>query len=263
MRTPIYLSLFLVLVGCGDTDRRVGSGTDARVPDDSLRPARPGLSDAGGSSDAGVAPGRETGTGPRDDGPSDPVPRFGDVILQNVPGASECAQRGRISPFLPDEAGHYAASILTPTQYPFEVTGIGYDISPTASDCDSRLPHEAQVFVVRDGEALPSSPSETHPEMQTFQLAAGDSADFRSVDLPLERPITLQAGESVVVSIQMAINDRGDFSVCMGSCVSEAAALSGVDYWSNAPSEPFRWADLVGDFGFSSNYMTRVHGSPL
>lgn len=200
----------------------------------------------------------------------------GDVTVANAPIDGACQNENSLSPVYPDEVGHWTASRLTPPSYPFTVSKVGYSLAgeQTGGACDAELPHKVQVFVgAADGGALPASPS-TAGAVQTITVAnSSGQADLAKLDggvrgriftHTLSAPITLTTGQALVVSVQMAgrpgNNDAG-VTTCLATCKpSTGTAKAKFDYWSNAVNEPYQWADLVGDFGFTQYNTIRAIG---
>jgi hypothetical protein len=181
------------------------------------------------------------------DAPVAPTPvEFGNV-------ARTCTPDNAVSPVLPGEAGHYAATSLTPPSYPFTVDKVSYSLQMNGSNCHGGLAHRVLVFTA-SGEpaAAPSAGA-----MASIDVPAGADAD-RWVDLTLPNPITLTSGQTLVVAVQMA-SDGADRSVCLSACPGSAA---GHDWWSNAAAEPYAWADMFADFGFTSAYVIVAEGTP-
>lgn len=176
----------------------------------------------------------------------------GSVTLSN---ATEGCQGNPVAP-LQSEIGHLAASTLSPTTYPFTVTELAYDLLG-GQDCDSTLAHRVDVFVI-DGKAPPSSPSTEAVSFEAIDVPANaGSSTGRTVTLPLENPIVLSQGQSLVVAVEMAAGE-GTATSCIALCVDTAPTES--SWWSNAAAEPYAWADMVADFGFLGTYTIRASG---
>jgi hypothetical protein len=183
------------------------------------------------------------------------------VVIANVPDDTQCPAGSQfsVSPVLPNEAGHYATTRLTPPSYPFEVSRVSYRLAQAggvAQCSDQSFAHEVQVYV--SSAAKPSdNPSTDGTLVDTIDVPAGSSSG-RTVDLALTAPVTLETGESLYVAVQLV--GSGAHSLCIGSC-APATPIAGVDFWSNAAAEPFSYQDMVSDFGFTYNFMTRAHGT--
>jgi hypothetical protein len=247
----------ILLAACGD-DSTGGTGGDTGgtsstggTTSDGGSASTGGTSSAGGTATTGGSGGAATGGAGG---------AQANVQVSNTNNAMVCplASQHGIYPVLPDEAGHYATARLTPVSYPFTITQVAYDLvqpNGVAQCADQSLAHQVQLIV--SSEDKPSaSPSADGSLKETIAVPAG-AASTHTVELSLANPITLTSGQSLFVSVQL-VGSAGK-SLCIGAC-GEAAAKSDVDYWSNAVAEPFNWADMVGDFGFTYNYMTRAYG---
>jgi hypothetical protein len=175
------------------------------------------------------------------------------------------SSQSTISPILPDEAGHLAATRLTPDAYPFVVERIEYTAgSPDVIECNGGLSHRVEVYVSKD--AAPStSPSQDGTLVDTITVAAEEGAaapHVRWVSVELNKELVLQEGESVYIAVEQAGNDSANptEATCLVAC-SAPGSVSGVDFWSNAiMGATYSWADMVADFGFSQNFDISVVG---
>ena len=79
-----------------------------------------------------------------------------------------------------------------------------------------------------------------------------------TIPVNLTTPVTLQQGESIVVSVRMAPDANNQKSICLLVC--NDTQKTGVDFWSNSATTPYSWADLVGVFGYTNNSTIRVTG---
>lgn len=178
-------------------------------------------------------------------------------------GPRTCDKSGVTLPLLPEEAGHHAATVLTPPSYPFAVTRVRYHLRGPgyAAECTTTLAHQVQVYVTGGG-APPSAPSQTAASLVTFDVPAeADDPQVRTVELELPQAIVLDVGQSVVVSVQLAAAADFQTVLCIRTCFDTTEA--GVDWWSNKPAEPFAWADMVADFGFPDNFRIQAIGTEL
>lgn len=221
----------LIVIGCGDDDGRTGgtadSGSDSSIPDADLPDATPD----GTTPDAAVDASADASAA--------------SVRISNTP---EDCRSNLVGPFLPDEGGHYNASVITPDAYPFTITEIGYGLA-VGEQCVSNLAHNVLVFVHAD-EALSNEPSGLD-SYQLISVEASEDAEERTLTHTLETPIVLEEGQSIVVAVQLATDtDEGTTSLCTLAC---NGTTEGADWWSNAAQEPFDWADLVADFAFTTN----------
>lgn len=181
-------------------------------------------------------------------------------VLSVVP--LDCADNGVTNPILPEEAGHYAATTLTPTVYPFTVERVRYNIRGPGykPSCSTAIAHEVQVYV-QQASKPPPKPSETAASFVTIAMPAEAMTEqFRTIDLPLAQPIVLEEGDRLVVAVEMAAAADLETGLCIRSCFDDAVA--NVDWWSNAADEPFAWGDLIVDFGFDNNFSIQAIGTP-
>ncbi|MBK7863704.1 MAG: hypothetical protein IPJ65_34885 [Archangiaceae bacterium] len=223
----------------------------------------------GGNGNAGGTGGSSGGTGGSTGGGT-----AGDVTLANAPFDSACNVENAVSPLYPDEVGHWTATRLTPATYPFTVSKVAYSlVGIQAGACDAELAHKVQVFVSRDG-GLDPSPADAGALTLTVANSNGQ-ADFAKVDggvrgriftHTLASPVTLTSGQSLFVAVQMAGRaggpDDAGITTCLATCrpAGDAGVKSNIDFWSNSATEPYPWADLVGDFGFTQYNTIRAIG---
>jgi hypothetical protein len=174
-----------------------------------------------------------------------------DVRVGNVPEG--CEFDNNIGPILPEEAGHLAGTALTPPSYPFTFTQVSYALG-FANECVTGLAHEVVVFAAAD--MPPSNTPSAADETQVIPVPAGADAEAdRTITLVLPEPITITEGALVVA---VKLNADGDNSLCLRSCGT--GGESGDDWWSNAAAEPFAWADMLDDFGFTSQFVIDATG---
>lgn len=182
----------------------------------------------------------------------------GDVEVRNTP--ERCKAAEAVSPILPDEVGHLAATVLTPPTYPFEVAQVAYDLdgSTRPDVCDSMLAHRVELYVI-EGTVPPADPADA-VSILTIDVDADEAAVLtRTVTLDLETPIVLAEGQSLVVAVEMPGNDDLSKSLCVVACF-DTGGVAGLDWWSNATESPYAWADMVDAFGFTSNFDHRMTG---
>lgn len=179
----------------------------------------------------------------------------GQVILSNAP--RPCERRTTISPYLPDEAGHHAGSILTPSSYPFTVSMIEYTLEepPDIPSCKSELAHRLELSVLSAEQPPPASPSSEAIRHISLEVPQAMAPTERRVILQnLADPITLNEGERLLVSVSLIA--EGADHLCIAACEDEPARR-GAEFWSNAPQAPYDWAEL-GSFGLTSELMISV-----
>jgi hypothetical protein len=187
------------------------------------------------------------------------------VVLSNL--ASGCsAPADSVEAVLPEEAGHYAATRLAPPSYPFRVTSLDYMVGHRAGevpDCDGGLAHHVHVSVI-DGVAPSATPSSDGSVVRTFDVEAAVVTEFRAVHLELTPPIDLTTGQSIVISVEQAVDDpAAPTTVCCIAACPGAPPIATVDWWSSAASEPYAWADLVAEFDYPVNLWITATGSSL
>ena len=235
----------LILAAC-DPATIADAGTDGALPD-ADRPL-----DAEVAPDAAVL---DAAT-PDDtrvvsiDAPTADVPpgpaTFGNVV-------APCAAPDVVQPVMPEELGHYAAARLTPPTTPFVVERISYALRDVPEfECDAALGHDVLLFV--GGTAPDASPSS---EVQHIDVPPAPGLTERPLDLALPTPVRLEAGQSLYVAVQL--NGDTTSAMCLASC-GDGPAIEGVDFWSNATTAPFAWADLVGELGLPTNLDVHAQG---
>ena len=95
----------------------------------------------------------------------------------------------------------------------------------------------------------------------SMPIRANENAEAkRSVRLVLERPIELQDGQRLVVSIQLTATDNQ--RLCMGMCNDEESPI-GQEWWSNSAESPFNWQDMNTDFLIRGEFVISARGNPL
>lgn len=183
-----------------------------------------------------------------------------DVVLANVPDPDACTGGVHaVIPVIPDELGHYATARLRPPSYPFVVNQITYDLlSPPGTPCDASFAHEVRL-IVSSAASPPTSPSTDGTLVATGTGVAGGS-DSRTLVLDLPEEVRLDEGEYLYVAVKL--NGGATTAMCIGACAT-GTPLSDVDFWSAAAAEPYRWADMVDDYGFTYNFTIRARGHAL
>lgn len=181
-----------------------------------------------------------------------------DGVLGNTP--VPCKDDDYVFPLLPAEAGHWAATTLTPPAYPYEVQRVVYELAGGAAggQCNNSFAHQVAIFV-SDGPEPDASPSANAAGYVAYPIDEDPAAtDARLVEIELDMPIVLEDGQSIVVAVQLTA--MGDSSLCIAACF-DTGGLPELDWWSNAVDEPFAWADMVADFGFPSNFTIQAFGA--
>ena len=181
------------------------------------------------------------------------------LILSNAP--LTCTQISALAPYLPDEAGHYAGSIISPHRYPFVVEMVEYTLeeTPDIPNCTSELAHKIDLVVLASQQEPPSDLNEAI-SYQTIETPTALMPTERRVILQrLLTPITLNEGESLLISISLAA--EGSQHVCLALCEDERA-LPKQEYWSGASSMPFQWSSL-DSFEITAESLIKVIGSTL
>ena len=240
----LFLMGAVALGACGGSPAPTDAGAgDAGEPD------------ARGPVDSGDVDGGGVDSGGPDAG--------GPIALTNL-AASCTAPSDAIEAVLPEEAGHYAATRLTPPSYPFRVDSFDYAVGHPpgeAPDCDGGLAHRVSVYVI-DGVIPGATPSSDGSLVASFDIPAEAVTDFRFIHRDLSPAIDLTTGQSIVVAVQQSVDDpAAPTSVCcIAACPGDPSSVSAVDYWSGAAAEPYAWADLVAEFGFPSNLWITATG---
>ena len=189
-----------------------------------------------------------------------PIPAQPTATFSNAP--TPCRMGSVVGPNIPQEVGHWAASTLTPPSYPFSVTEVQYDLMNRGSDrCTNTLAHTTQVFVINGMGAPVALPATDGGQFLSMPIRANENAEAkRSVRLVLERPIELQDGQRLVVSIQLTATDNQ--RLCMGMCDDEESPI-GQEWWSNSAESPFNWQDMNADFRIRGEFVISASGNPL
>lgn len=226
---------------------------DNQAGDTTLEPSR---DDATSNSDAGQSlddVAMIDGGTPASDGSQ--------ITVRNTPDM--CDRVALLAPSLPSEAGHYVASVFTPPIYPFAIEAIEYSLvsNDDVATCDGSLAHQVLLFALDADSPMPATPSATGLGYRPYNVPdAPNSQAGRQVSITVPIPLILTEGQRAAVAIQFAT--RGDQHICVATCEVDDA-VRGIDWWSNAASSPFRWQDLVGDFGLTGQVMTELKGKSV
>lgn len=217
-----------LMSACGDDDAPamdVDSGTvrmDGGAPTSDAGPG----ADGGPTTDAGGG-GSDGGGMPADGGPS--------TGLTNTPAA--CAMTGYTTADVAN-AGHYAATRLTPPSTPYTVTSIYYTLAHDPGTCDADQAHQVLVFT-GTGTMPPATPAGV-----TLAIAPPatptTAGDARLVERRLDTPLVVAAGESLYVAVQMV---RGTTPLCLYECLDPGTADR--NWWSAGTTAPFPWRTLA------------------
>jgi hypothetical protein len=274
------------------TDIASDTAVDSTTPDTSTDTSPPDVV-ADASADAETEASIDAGTDATVDAGTDATPDAATrAYVSTAPSYADCPGplRAAVWAVLPDEAGHFGAERLTPPSYPYTVQRIAYDIIPTrASTGDAgtddggaaevrftaNLAHQVQLYV-STATAPTAQPSMDGTLVRTIDVPArpdptDPSVEFVAVELPISPPITLTAGQSLFVAVQYAASTDFTAEISLGQCSplgvmpTDGGMIPGAvdhSYWSNAPSEPFNWADLVAVYGFQDNYTFRMYDTP-
>ncbi len=246
----LSVASMLTLFACGDSDSSDGSGAGGAGPG-------PDMTTTTGTSGPTGATTTSSASSSSSSNASTSTGMMGEIEVSNVPADCPASSILAVSPILPDEAGHYAATRLTPPAYPFSVTSIEYDLvqPPGNVQCANQgFEHEVQIYIATDT-APPATP-EAPVLWDTFPMPPSDP-ETHTNEISFADPIQLTAGQHLYVSVQLV--GEGEESLCIASCAETSTAE--VDYWSNAAAVPFAWADMVEDFGFALNFTTRMYGT--
>jgi hypothetical protein len=164
------------------------------------------------------------------------------------------------------EEGHYAATRLIPDATPFMVQQVSYALNHnqnTSLDCDANLDHEVFLFVAPVGQPLDPDPVELERHTVTGD---GGSGSARVITIDLLNPIRLDAGESLVVAVEMAgdvyggsCGDNG-YAICHSICSGDETGE--VSYWSGATDPAYSWSSLL-DFDIKEDTVAYMSGFVL
>lgn len=157
---------------------------------------------------------------------------------------------------LPEENHQYTATTLTPPRYPFVVEKVKYALVKTANQmqgCTGKFAHTVLVWASATDKPT-NTPSLEFVAPLMFRVPEAADAS-RDVELPVSG-LTLQSGQRLVVAVEMIAESEAAKN-CIAACKNGAANR---DWWSNKTSEPFMWADLVKDFGFTQQSNISVVG---
>ena len=260
-REIVLFGSVLVLTACGGDEVASDASTpamDAGARTDAAEPRvdaqNPGPADAGAGADAGAI---------LDAGAVLDAGSGADARVPSALGRSpdSCGSISLLAPSLPAEAGHYAAKVLTPTEYPFAVDGIRYLLvrNREVASCSGAPAHRVLLFALDADDPLPANPSADGLGYREYEVPSDPASEAgREVELSVPVPLILTEGQRVVVGIQFAV--EAERHPCIADCDGPGAA-AGIDWWSNAADEPFSWQDLVADFSLDSQLLIQVTGT--
>lgn len=179
------------------------------------------------------------------------TPAFGGEILANY--SPLCPETSALGPSAGEER-HLAATLLTPTSYPFSVTAVRaklYHGTLPNARCDASGAHRVGVYVTGEG-APPASPEARGSLTFAAEEVLGDE---RWLSATLDSPIVLQDGQNLLVTIDFG----GTYPTvgCVATCLT--GALADRAFWSNANQPPFDWRPLAS-FGIRSDLFIEAVG---
>ena len=180
------------------------------------------------------------------------------LVLSNAP--VPCEQISALAPYLPDEAGHHAGSLLTPPAYPFTVSMIEYTLEepPDIATCNSELAHQLELSILSAEQEVPSQPALEAIRSVKLDIPAANSDTERRVILQnLIDPFVLNEGERLLVSVSLAAD--ADQHLCIAVC-SDQPPVAGLELWSNSAEAPYNWVG-IDSFDISSEFIIKAIGS--
>lgn len=173
----------------------------------------------------------------------------------------------------PGEYGHYAATTFAPSfgQTPYKVSKISYDLinatvpgaplhdRPLDTMCNAGLGHRVLLFVVPANSPPVASPVvlRTIQVNQTSANVVPGNNKTRTFTHSFS-PITLQAGEKLVVAIEMS-GVSEDNLMCLGQCYDPN--LTPREFWSFSTHAPFNWQPSSVWRGERDGFRVRVYAS--
>lgn len=180
------------------------------------------------------------------------------LVLSNAP--VPCEQISALAPYIPDEAGHHAGSLLTPPAYPFTVSLIEYTLEepPDIASCNSGLAHRLEISILSANQDLPSQPGTEAIRSVSLEVPAANSDTERRVILQnLVDPFVLNDGERLLVSVSLMA--ESDQHLCIAVC-EDQTAVAGLELWSNSAEAPYNWVGIES-FDLSSEFIIKAVGS--
>lgn len=146
------------------------------------------------------------------------------------------------------EVGHWSATQITPSGWPFRVDEIKYYLGHEGSN-DATLEHTVALYVSADDEP----PASADP-IVTFDVALDSAVSgYNLVTWTLEEPFALEEGEHLYVAIQ----HTGDWPDRLS--VLTCPAIDDNGWWSNTVDQPYDWAALT-TYGIYGAPMITVNG---
>ncbi len=147
----------------------------------------------------------------------------------------------------PGEAGHLAATRLTPPSYPFSVESVRYEVPATQGACSQGVAHRVEVYVTSE-----NTPAAQPIAIETINVpkSAGTTEDVW-LEHELADAISLSEGEHLIVAVEMA-GEPQTAAMCVYMCNPDGSELVDRNWWSNSDVTPYPWADTVTLFGFGN-----------
>lgn len=153
----------------------------------------------------------------------------------------------------PGEEGHWVAVVLTPPEWPYQVSRVNYFLGEeelsNGVSLQADLTHTVALYLTDDG--VP--PASATPIAEAVITLTDTQPGYNPSTWELDTPFLLQEGESLTVAIQL----NGDWPDLMSVLSCPTDALGG--WWSNAVTQPFSWTEL-SSFGIDDTPMIEVEG---
>ena len=145
---------------------------------------------------------------------------------------------------------------------PFAVSHVQYGLArKPIADCVNTYAHRVEIFVTEGGKPPPKPSTDASTFVSIAVEESFEDIDLRVLEPKLDPPIVLTDGQSLVVAVSLEADVDANLSLCLASCVG--AAIPGVDYWSYAAAEPYKWVDLVANYNWPANFKIYAFGTAL
>jgi len=249
---PLAGLLLVTPVACGGDDTSGDSGSSTSSTGGASTSSSSASSTTGPASSSSSSASGGGGMGGTGGGGF--IPWDGDPPTLTI---APCTDRGNVVIPNPGNEGQLAAARLTPPAYPFQVTGIEYEIAmgdtANGDPCDATLPHRVEIYV--DKNVVPSNTPTIAAQLDNPGTPNVPANTALIVKTDLTTPITLSTGDNLFVAVELA--GTAEKHLCVLLCAGTGA--DDRNYWSNATMPPYNWATLAS-FNNDSNLAIGANG---
>ena len=185
-----------------------------------------------------------------------------EMTLTNAP--TPCNAVSLLAPSLPEEAGHYVASVIRPNRYPFAIEEIQYSLvtNDDVASCNGALAHRVLLFAIENDTALPANPAATGLGYRQYDVPMDENGVAgRRVAVTVPIPLIITSGQSAVLPFSLPPKQM----LISALHHEETDGDAGFDWWSNAMAPRSRsrrrlWPQRSAD-GHTQGSKRRLNGS--